>query len=305
MVAPQRVLVIGANGFLGSHIVACATSKGLQVRAACREKRTIENISLDVCQIDSLDAAFQFILPSLVINCASYGVNYSDQNLESALSVNVQGAIRVLDAAARYGVARVLHIGSCFEYGHKIGLISEDAALDPTAIYGATKAAATLILRERASTLGINLLIARPFGVWGPREAPDRIIPQVIEACLKRIPLKLTPCEVIRDYTYVEDMADTLLNLALASRVPSGSIVNVGSGKPIVLREFVLSIAKLLGGESLMRFGELAYRPTEMRSLVADIRRLEGILGRRRPTPLREGLQRMAMSMDKSARIFD
>lgn len=291
------ILVTGARGFLGTHIVARAQAKGCHVVASHRGASKEGTISVDVCDATSIDAAFRAVLPPIVIHCASYGVNYADQDPDRALAVNTHGSIAMLYAAARHGVARFIHIGSCFEYGHHPGFISEEASLNPTAIYGATKAATSLLMRERAHALGVDLLIARPFGIWGPGEPAFRLIPQVIRACLNQCPLKLTPCEVVRDYSYVEDIADDVIALALEADAASGTIVNIGSGQSVILRDFVLSVARLLDGESLMHFGELEPRPTEMRSLVADTRRLRCLLGDRPRTALAEGVRRMALSI--------
>jgi nucleoside-diphosphate-sugar epimerase len=252
---------------------------------------------LDVCDAQSVAAAFQAVAPSVVIHCAAYGVNYTDQDFGRALEVNVHGALRVLSAAARSGIQRFVHVGSAVEYGSHDGAIGEDAALNPTAIYGATKAAATILLRERAKALEVPLLVVRPFGIWGPGEGMDHLTPQIITACMQRMPLRLTSCEVLRDYSYVEDMADDILSLALTHLDVDGMVVNLGAGRGVVLRDFVLSIASALGGADLMQFGSLPYRPTEMRSLVADTTRARQLLGRRESTPVAEGVRRMVIPM--------
>lgn len=287
------ILVTGARGFLGSHIVARARIQARDVIATHRGEAAAGTMSLDVRDTASIDAAFRSARPAVVVHCAAYGVNYDEQDFDSALAVNVHGSLHLLSAAARYGVQRFVHIGSCAEYGSKPTPIAEEASLAPTASYGASKAAATLLMRERARTLGIGLVVARPFGIWGPGEAAYRLAPQVISACLSRKPLELTRCEVMRDYTYVEDMADRILALALAPASSPGTVVNVASGQGVLLRNFVLSIANLLDGEELMRFGALPYRPTEMPSLVADVTRLHDLIGRRAVTAIPEGVRRM------------
>lgn len=298
-----RILVTGAGGFLGSRLVECGKIQGLEVIGSCRHTKTAEQVSLDVCHTESVEAAFQSVRPSLVIHCASYGVNYADQDPDRALAVNTFGALRILVQAAQHGVTRFVHLGSCFEYGHKSGAISEEACLNPTAVYGATKAAATMLLRERAAALGVNLIIVRPFSMWGPGEGMHRIIPQVVAACLNRVPLKLTGCEVLRDYMYVDDVAEAILALAGKCDIASGSIVNVGSGQSLMLRDFVLAVAALLDGVGLMQFGELPYRKTEMTSLVADVRRLLQLVGDRRLTPLSDGVRRMVLGMETRHRL--
>lgn len=289
----QHILVTGAKGFVGAHIVERARRKGLDAVAAYRGASGAATVALDICNAQNVDSVLGAVRPSAVIHCAAYGVNYAEQDPARALAVNVQGTLSVLEAAARHGVQRFMHVGSCFEYGSRADRIPEDAALNPTAIYGATKAAATILLRERAHALGIPLTVARPFAIWGPGEAKYRLIPQVITACIARSPLKLTSCEVVRDYMYIEDVADSLLALTSVPEIPSGTVVNIGTGTGLLLRDFVYSIAKLLRGEDLLQFGALPYRPTEMPSLVADTTRMQQLLGESPQTSLEAGLRRM------------
>jgi nucleoside-diphosphate-sugar epimerase len=292
MPGAERILVTGARGFIGSQVVAIACDRGLNTVAAYRGASHPGTVHLNVCDPASVDAAFHEVAPSLVVHCAAYGVNYADQDPDLALSVNVHGSLHVLDAAARYRVRRVVHLGSCFEYGSYAVPISEDMALNPTALYGATKAAASLLMLERARTLGVSLIVARPFGTWGPGEAAFRLVPQVLQSCVERTPLKLTACEVVRDYTYVEDIAARILALLMVDAVPAGTVVNVGSGQSWMLRDFVLAIARMFDAEALMQFGALEYRSTEMSSLVAEVTRLRGLIGELRSTTLDVGVRR-------------
>src|SRR5688572_17398017 len=293
----NSILVTGARGFIGSHIVTHARDRGLRPFAAYRGASGPGAIHMDVRDGASVDAAFRQCAPTFVVHCAAYGVNYAEQDLDEAVAVNVHGSLRVLEAAARYGTQRLVHLGSCFEYGTHEGFIAEDAALEPTAIYGASKAAATLIMRERARTWGVRLIVARPFGTWGPREATYRLVPQVLTACLRGSPLELTPCDVVRDQTYVEDMAAHVCCLLFAPDIATGTIVNVGSGQRVVLRDFVLAIARMFDAEHLMQFGALPHRATEMASLVADVSRLRVLVGDLSQTSLAAGIRRTVAEM--------
>jgi nucleoside-diphosphate-sugar epimerase len=109
---------------------------------------------------------------------------------------------------------------------------------------------------------------------------------------VERTPLKLTACEVVRDYTYVEDIAARILALLMVDAVPAGTVVNVGSGQSWMLRDFVLAIARMFDAEALMQFGALEYRSTEMSSLVAEVTRLRGLIGELRSTTLDVGVRR-------------
>jgi len=285
--------------------VAHARREESDVVAAYRGAAGKHEISLDVCDAANVEAAFRIVQPTLVIHCASYGVNYADQDPNTAIAVNIHGGLCVLAAAARHGVGRFVHVGTAFEYGSHEGRISEDVPLNPTAQYGATKAAGTILLRERARTLGVPLIVVRPFGIWGPGEPAYHLVPQVIMACVNRYPLKLTPCEILRDYMYVEDVADRILALARIPSVSPEMIVNIGSGEGSLLRDFVLSIARLLDGEVFMKFGQLQYRPTEMASLIPDVRRLKSLIGDRHQISLREGVRRVVNSMGPPMRTIN
>ncbi len=246
----------------------------------------------DVTDVDAVARAMALVRPECVVHAAAYGVNYADQDRERAFTVNVQATLTVLDHAARQGVRRMIHVGSCFEYGDRGPPIPEDAPLRPTALYGATKAAASLLVRQWADNLGMQTVIARPFAIWGPWEAAQRVVPQVLAACRTGRPVALTACDVVRDYTYVEDMADWLIDLAVAEPCPP-SIVNLGSGQAVVLRDFLRAIARRYDAESLLRFGTLPHRPTEMRCLVPDISRQIALFGHPAARSLDGDLRRM------------
>jgi len=126
--------------------------------------------------MDLLDAASvqRMILtyhPDSVISCAAYGVDHREQDAGLATAVNIKGAYALLETCASHSVERYVHIGSCFEYGDKDYTISEEDSLEPTTIYGATKAAGSILVRQRAKELAINSVVLRPFGMWGPFEA--------------------------------------------------------------------------------------------------------------------------------------
>jgi nucleoside-diphosphate-sugar epimerase len=126
-------------------------------------------------------------------------------------------------------------------------------------------------------------------------------VPQVIEACLKGRPLDLSRCEGLRDYMHVEDVADGILQLALLPQLPAPPIVvNIGSGRGLLLRDFVCAVAKELKSEDLMRFGTIPYRPSEMRALVANIDRLRSLLPGRPTVSIARGV-RDAVAYARSA----
>jgi nucleoside-diphosphate-sugar epimerase len=290
-----RVLVTGGTGFLGAHVVADLRTAGHQAIPAGR--RLAEAVhSVDLRDEASVAQLVDDVRPDTIIHCAAYGVAQGDNDFDTSVKVNVGGSLSLLEAAISCGVERFVQVGSCFEYGSKGHDIAEDEALMPTAAYGATKAAATLLTRQRAASSDTRLVVARPFGLWGPGEPHGRLVPQIIAACRANRPLDLTPCDVVRDYSYVADMARSLVKLAFADYRP-GEIVNLGSGVAVVLRDFVLEVSTLLGGAHLMRFGAIGHRPTEMKRLVANVSRQRALVGDPPSTPIDVGLRAMQQEL--------
>lgn len=288
-----RMLVTGAGGFLGRHLVEELRHRGADPIVAGRTASSFIDLEFDLGDPSAVDRALEATRPDQVVNCAAYGVDFADQDLGLAMDVNCRGALHLCNSAARHGVRRLLQVGSCFEYGSHPGPICEDAPLNPYGIYGLSKAAASLLLLERSRDLGLPVLIARPFGLWGPGEGVHRLVPQVVRACRERTELDLTPCDVYRDYSYVRDVAADLASLLELPSWDALSVVNLGSGREVLLRDFVERIASELGGAELMRFGRLPHRPNEIRRLVANVDRLGRAVTMSTATSLREGLQQM------------
>ena len=296
----MRVLVTGAGGFLGQHVARIVAARVNEVLGGLRRRSAIEPVAavVDVTDPQSVTTAFAEFKPTHVVHCAAYGVNQALNDAAQAFAVNVMGTLNVVRAAAASRVVRFVHVGSCSEYAGSNRPIPETAPQCPNNVYAATKAAGTLLALQVAGETGLPLVVVRPFGLWGPGEAAYRLVPQVIEACRSRTKLDLTPCDIVRDYTFVGDMAGWIATITADAKIGSGTIINLGSGHGIVLRDFVLSLAGLLGGAELMDFGARSHRPNEQNSLVADTQRLVSLLGAPTATSLADGVRQTIAATD-------
>ena len=253
----------------------------------------------DLCRFDSCDVtdggslvtSFKQCKPDIVFHLAGYGIHRSDRDVDSALSTNVLGSMRVVEAAARAGSGLVVHVGSSLEYGSSEHGLREDDVLKPFGVYGATKAAGLLASRHRAQELKLRWLGIRPFTTYGPGERVTKLVPYVITQVLKGLPVRTTPGRQRRDFLYVSDLVDAVSTLA-DSAVPDGEVVNVGSGVPVALCEVIAELKNQLPAGTY----EVGARPAEAGEPMcqyADLTKLR----RYRPgwTPsvsLAEGLQR-------------
>jgi len=297
----MRIFVTGATGFLGSHIVRALVRARYEVVATTRSQSNpwrlkdqadrIRWMAIDLSAPRSIAEALGLTKPDMVVHCAAYGMDYSEQSLNEALSINVHGTQSLLEKAAEVGVRRFIHVGSCFEYGDKSEPVSERDLLEPLSMYGATKAAATLLTLQQSRALGLPAVVVRPFGLYGPYDRDDKFVPQVIRACLSGTPIDLTGGEQVRDYTYSEDAVSMFVRLVQARDFPAGEIVNLASGSPVCLREIGDLIGELMNAQSLLRWGARPYRPDELKTLMANTDKARRLLNWKPLTDLCSGLE--------------
>ena len=297
--AGRRILVTGAAGFLGSHLVPRLIDGGAEVCAldlpAARHWSLTERSGIAAAvraDVRTLaDTAHDDALGAIdtVIHLAAAGVIGEVTNFRELVSANIDGTMAVLLAAQRSG-ARLIYCGSCFEYGSGAAW-TEDALPAPTSEYGAAKAAGWLIAQAFARRTGLEIVSLRPFTMYGPLEPPGRLIPSVVRHALAGRPIDLTAGDQVRDFVYVEDVADAFV-VATTTDAAVGGTFNVCSGSAVTVRDIVQRILQQTGSTAPARFGVLPYRPTELPVLSGDTSRAERILGWRARVSLDEGLAR-------------
>ena len=293
-----RILVTGASGFLGAHVVADAQARGIAVTAGVRDSSDLGRLNALApgCKRMTLDLAHGPEPLALtvggfdaVIHCAAYGVDYRQSDISSALEVNVVGSVKLLRALAG---ARMVYVGTSYEYGTSTEDIGEDAALRPRGIYGVSKAAAALALLDAAQSAKAALAIVRPFTMYGPLEGTHKFLPMVMRGAMAGEAVSLSPGLQERDYIYVGDVADGCLDLALAGDFPSGETFNLCSGTGVSLRTFAAAAVTATGGsEDVLHWGAKPYRPDDPMRVVGNPGRAAARIGWRAATSLAEGME--------------
>lgn len=288
--AGQRVVVLGAAGFIGRWVARALTRQEAHLYAVVRDRGTAasvfaaygveaDTIEADLSQATELRRVLQDLAPTVAFNLVGYGVDPTerDETLAYRLNADLPQALCTTMAELPRGSWQgqaIIHVGSALEYGRESGALAEDGPALPTTLYGQSKYLGTSLVRDGCLRLNVRGLTARLFTVYGPGEPANRLAPTLLAASHSTALIPLTEGGQRRDFTYVEDVAEGLLRLGVAP-ARCGDVVNLASGALTSVREFVETAAHVLSiAPERLRFGALPTRAEEMSHMPVTTHRL-------------------------------
>lgn len=305
----KRVLVTGAGGFIGSHLVDELLQKGADVTAFVHynarndwgmlEGRYNEKTpNLTVIAGDVTDALFVkkavagkeyvFHLAALI------GIPYSYVAPESYINTNIKGTLNVMQACLDHEVTRVVHTSTSEVYGTaQYTPIDEKHPLQGQSPYSASKIGADKIAESFFCSFGLPVTTIRPFNTFGPRQSTRAVIPTIITQALTGNTVKLGSLTPIRDLTYVADTASGFIKLA-ESKKTVGATVNTGSGRGVTIGDLAEIIIQQVNPKARIVCEEKRVRPekSEVMELLCDNRSARDLAGWKPHYTLEEGLAR-------------
>lgn len=303
----KKVLVTGADGFIGSHLTEMLAARGCEVRAlaqynsfnswgwlddaAC--KHDIEIVCGDVrdpafCRSICQGVDTVFHLAALI------AIPYSYVAPDSYVDTNIRGTLNICQAARDVGVSRVIHTSTSEVYGTAQYVpIDEKHPLQPQSPYSASKIAADAMAMSFFNAFNLPLTIARPFNTYGPRQSARAVIPTIISqiaAGKKQIQLgDVTPT---RDFNYVEDTCRGFIALAESDKT-IGETVNIGSNFEISVGDTLNLIKAIMASDVEFLVDEQRLRPekSEVNRLWCDNSKIRALTGFNPEVSLEEGLR--------------
>ena len=292
----KRVLVTGAGGFIGSHLVERLVTVGAEVRALVHynsrnhwghledllphHRQHVEIFMGDLRDSGRIDEAVEgmdtvFHLGALI------AIPYSYSAPRDVVATNVNGTLNVLASSLRAGVRRVVHTSTSEVYGTAQYVpIDEKHPLVGQSPYSASKIGADQIAQSYHRSFDLPLVTARPFNTYGPRQSARAVIPTIITQALTQPQVMLGATHPTRDLNFVADTVDGFIRLGEADGI-LGEVINLGTGREASVKEVAEIVLKVVGRDIPLIFDANRLRPeaSEVDRLLADATKARTMLG--------------------------
>ncbi len=268
----KRVVLTGASGFIGRHVISHLLERGFQVHAVSRADKLADSRviwhQVDLFNPEAAGRLFATVRPELLLHmawCTEAGTYWtSPENFRW-----VQTSLSLLEHFARQGGKRVVFAGSCAEYDWDAGELLENVSPVSTGSpYSACKNALCILLEAFCRQADMSYAWGRIFHLFGPHEHEQRFVPYVIRSLLQDNSVNCETPDDVRDYMYVDDVAGAFAAL-LDSRITG--IINIASGKPVLIRDLVQKLATAAGKTHLVNYNTAQDRISRV---MANTRRL-------------------------------
>ena len=292
----MKILVTGADGFIGSHVVETLVKSGHDVRAFVlynsfnswgwldeSDKAIRDSIDIfagDIRDPHGVDKAVE--KQEVILNLAALiAIPYSYHSPDTYIDTNIKGTLNILQAARRHGVKRVVKTSTSEVYGTAQYIpIDEAHPLHPQSPYAATKVGADQLALSFHASFDVPVGILRPFNTYGPRQSARAVIPTIISQLANKSKVKLGSLSPTRDFSFVQDTANGFLAAAQSDAIV-GQTINLGSGFEISIKETAETIARLMNTKLELVDDEQRVRPenSEVERLHASIEKAKTLLG--------------------------
>jgi nucleoside-diphosphate-sugar epimerase len=289
----KRLLVTGASGFLGRHCLELLANENYEVHATFREtgKRPEKSsVAWHECDLLSPGASSKLVArlkPSYLLHLAWYAVPGKFWEAPEN-KLWIRASQELVRSFADHGGKRFIAAGSCAEYGRRAGECQEAATpLKPDSFYGECKVAFQEQLNQLGQRSGLTTAWGRVFFLYGPFEAPSRVVPYVIRSLLSGRRALCSSGSQILDFLHVRDVASAMVTML--GKDVSGPF-NIGSGCPIQLREILLEIGRCTNRTELIQF-DARTSPEPAEHVWANIRRITSETSWRPRVTLERGIQ--------------
>jgi len=255
----KKVLITGASGFVGSCLVRRLLKGNYSIHIITRGvtnlwrlQDVLEDIeihNMNLLNSDEVAKLASNISIDKIYHLATYGGYHYQNKVEDVINTNVIGTWNLFKEFSKKGIEMFVNTSSSSEYGEKFEPMREEMRVTPNTMYGASKAAGTILCSTYAKINKIPLVTLRLFSPYGYYDAKTRLIPTIITSCLLGEEIKLSQKNSKRDFVFIDDVVEAYLK---ASELVNshGQIFNIGSGIQYTTEEIVSNILNLMGKDA-------------------------------------------------------
>lgn len=305
----STVLVSGAGGFIGSHLVERLVQEGARVRALVRYNsrnhwgalewlapELLAEVEVILGDLRDYEIVAQAVRGSQYVChlAAQIAIPYSYVNPRDFFETNVLGSLNVAQSALQCDVRHVVHTSTSEVYGSAQSVpITEAHPLNPQSPYAASKVGADSLMDSFHRTYGLPVTVLRPFNTFGPRQSARAVIPTIVSQVLAGGPVRLGSLTPRRDLTYVDDTVAGYL-AAMSEPATIGRTIQLGTGHDVAVSEIVDAVGELVGRTPEVELDPARVRPekSEVLLLLSSPRLADRLMHWRPEFDLREGLRR-------------
>ncbi len=326
----QKILVTGAAGFIGFHLVQKLCAEGREVLgidnmndyydvalkqarlAELKKHNSFKFLQADIADEIAMDKVFGEFKPDAVVNLAAQaGVRYSLDNPRAYIHSNIDGFINILEGCRQHAVKHLVFASSSSVYGAntKVPFSVSDRVDHPISLYAATKKSNELMAHAYAHLYGIPCSGLRFFTVYGPWGRPDMAYFKFTDAIMRGQPIDVyNNGDMKRDFTYIDDITEGVARLIDEVATPNAGwkphnpdpatsnapyrLYNIGNNNPVQLMDMIGLLEEALGKKAVIEMKPM--QPGDVYSTYADIDALEQAVGFKPSTNLKDGLQKFA-----------
>jgi NAD dependent epimerase/dehydratase len=304
----KRVLVTGADGFIGSHLVEALLDAGANVRAFVyynsfgswgwidtlpdTKKAALDIVAGDIRDSHHVSNAMEdcevvFHLAALI------AIPFSYTAPDSYVDTNIKGTLNVLHAARDHGVSKVLITSTSEVYGTARYIpIDESHPMQGQSPYSASKIGADRLAESFHKSFGLPVVIVRPFNTYGPRQSARAVLPTIITQILSGAKeVQLGRLDPVRDFVFVKDTVAAMISIAESDKTV-GEEINIATGVGVSIGDAAHLVSEILGGGTTIVSDSSRGRPegSEVERLIGNGDKLFSLTGWKPAVPLREGL---------------
>ena len=293
----NNILITGASGFIGRHLIQHLSKKKCTLHAINRDFVSfpvpVRQYNGTINDRNFIRKCIQESQPDIIFHLAASKERTTDINsFYESFNTNILGTLNVLTSAVDCpSLKSIVTLGTAEEYGHNKCPFTENMRELPVSPYSFSKMCTSHLSEIFFNLYALPSVVIRPTLAYGPGQGNEMFLPSLITSLLDNEPFCMTIGDQTRDFLYVDDLIDALI-LSTQKTQANGQIINVGSGLPVKLGDIAKKIEGLTNKHGLVNFGEKPYRKNEVMDYYVDLNKAGSILGWKVKTSLEDGLKK-------------